>query len=184
MSSVLTVRLLYCRKRRTRSLKCIALLCLAAPLFALGCDEDDPATSLAVPVPTTVVTLTATAATTPTLIPSTATTPTTVPTPTVATPTPTPSPTPTEVPNVRYKTLSSGAFHTCALLEDGTPICWGLNDHGQGSAPEGESLTAISSGYSHACGALPPPPWLPASAGMTECVSRSILQCGAGSARE
>ena len=50
-------------------------------------------------------------------------------------------------------TISSGSFHTCALLPDGSPVCWGLNDYGQ--APDefipSPKLTAITSGGAHTC---------------------------------
>ena len=63
----------------------------------------------------------------------------------------------------RYVAISSGSFHTCALREDGTPVCWGAEpvdpdadlrpvNFGQASPPEGERLTAISSGAYHTCG--------------------------------
>ena len=51
----------------------------------------------------------------------------------------------------KFKTISVGWTHTCALHEDGTPICWGSNQHGKASPPPGEKFTAISSGTSHTC---------------------------------
>ena len=50
------------------------------------------------------------------------------------------------------ETLSSGVAHTCGLRADGTAVCWGWNDHGQATAPAGETFTAISSGRRHTCG--------------------------------
>ena len=73
-------------------------------------------------------------------------------------------------------TISSGGYHTCALLPDGSPVCWGMNDYGQapkdverdGKHSSGWSmdeylrearkftppvkLTAITSGGAHSCG--------------------------------
>ena len=58
-------------------------------------------------------------------------------------------------------TISSGGDHTCALLPDGSPVCWGLNDYGQ--APEKfinlPRLTAITSGGAHTCGLDPDGSW-------------------------
>ncbi len=53
-------------------------------------------------------------------------------------------------------TISSGAYHTCALRLDGSPVCWGADYHGYGQAP-GEfaptvKLSAITSGAGHSCG--------------------------------
>jgi len=71
--------------------------------------------------------------------------------------------------------ISSGAFHTCALLSDGTVRCWGDNRYGQlgdgtltsrsnpvvvlasGSPSDGDALsgvTAISAGEDHTCALL------------------------------
>ena len=63
-----------------------------------------------------------------------------------------PEPTATATPApVSRVALSSGHSHSCALREDGTPICWGDNERGQASPPTGERFIAISSGYSHSC---------------------------------
>ena len=61
-----------------------------------------------------------------------------------------------------FTAISSGVQHTCALLEDGTPVCWGakLGDEGevigqtgfgQSEPPEGEHFVSISSGGNHTC---------------------------------
>ena len=72
-------------------------------------------------------------------------------------------PAPTPDPSHRYVAVSSGSYHTCALREDGAPVCWGAEpidseaglppvNLGQASPPEGEQLIAISSGSYHTCG--------------------------------
>ena len=52
--------------------------------------------------------------------------------------------------------LSSGLAHTCALREDGSPVCWGVEDDdvdaGQAEPPRGERFVSISSGAIHTCG--------------------------------
>ena len=45
-----------------------------------------------------------------------------------------------------------GSDHTCALREDGTPVCWGANWAGQAEPPEGERFVTISGGSGHTCG--------------------------------
>jgi alpha-tubulin suppressor-like RCC1 family protein len=59
--------------------------------------------------------------------------------------------------------ISAGAFHTCAILTDGSAECWGLNANGQlGNGSTGleprpvevdgiGSVTAISAGAQHTC---------------------------------
>ena len=97
-----------------------------------------------VPVPTN--TATPSPANTPTPVPTDTPTPTSTPTP-VPTDTPTPTSSPTPVPKdtpipirtptpiptgssfpsegYRFVAISSGSYHTCALRENGIPICWG-----------------------------------------------------------
>ena len=69
--------------------------------------------------------------------------------------------------NRTIQQMSIGAAHTCALLDDGSVKCWGLNNYGQlglghtttvttmGDALEavnlGGSAVSISSGYYHTC---------------------------------
>ena len=67
--------------------------------------------------------------------------------------TPLPSVTP-DLIQATATTISSGDYHTCALLPDGSPVCWGMNKHGQ--APRRFTspvkLTAVTSGGAHSCG--------------------------------
>jgi len=42
-------------------------------------------------------------------------------------------------------TISAGTNHTCGIQSDGTLICWGLNDEGQASPPEG-TFRQVSAG--------------------------------------
>ena len=67
--------------------------------------------------------------------------------------TPSPPVTP-DLIQVVATTISSGGNHTCALLPDGSPVCWGANDYGQapGVFTPPPKLTAITSGGSHSCG--------------------------------
>jgi len=66
-------------------------------------------------------------------------------------------------------TLSSGKWHTCAILDDGSVSCWGRNDDGQlgdgtttdknistqtSSLGTGRTAVAISSGREHTCAIL------------------------------
>ena len=50
----------------------------------------------------------------------------------------------------RFSSISVGYGYTCALREDGTPVCWGNST--SASTPSDERLAAISSGATHACG--------------------------------
>lgn len=48
--------------------------------------------------------------------------------------------------------LSVGVRHTCSLWPTGEVVCWGSDQYGQSSPPEGERFVAISAGNSHTCG--------------------------------
>ena len=76
-----------------------------------------------------------------------------IPTPTPEpTPEPTP-PTPEPTPSVRYTEISSGANHVCAIVADGSIMCWGDDSEGQVSdRPTSGRFTEISSGDNHTCG--------------------------------
>jgi len=52
----------------------------------------------------------------------------------------------------QFVEISSGETHTCALRDDGTVSCWGLNDFGQASPPEGKFFVTVASGSLHSCG--------------------------------
>lgn len=50
----------------------------------------------------------------------------------------------------RVAQISAGGDHTCALLESGGLLCWGLNDVDQASPPDGEYLD-VDAGSRHTC---------------------------------
>ena len=49
-----------------------------------------------------------------------------------------------------FTALNAGMHHTCARRDDGTVACWGLDNHGQSSPPEG-TFTAVAAGGFHSC---------------------------------
>ena len=76
-------------------------------------------------------------------------------------------PTPTLVPGVpRFRAVSAGGGHTCALTADGAAYCWGSDWYGQigdgggvtshGLPPTpvvgGHAFASVSVGYAHVCG--------------------------------
>ena len=55
-------------------------------------------------------------------------------------------------PPTKYKAISSGANHVCAIAMDGSIMCWGDDSHGQVSdRPTRGVFTEISSGDNHTC---------------------------------
>ena len=55
-------------------------------------------------------------------------------------------------PVKKYKAISSGANHVCALAEDGSIMCWGDDSQGQVSKrPASGVFTTIDSGDNHTC---------------------------------
>ena len=52
-----------------------------------------------------------------------------------------------------FVAISNGDGFACALREDGSPACWGREDHfgGEAMVPVNERFSAISSGRYHAC---------------------------------
>ena len=59
---------------------------------------------------------------------------------------------PLSLPTESGPQLSAGWSHSCALLRDGAPICWGPDDHMDYSAPPYERFIAIGSGWQYTCG--------------------------------
>lgn len=47
--------------------------------------------------------------------------------------------------------LTAAPNHACVIRDDGAIECWGLDEDGQASPPEGEGYTAISLGLRHSC---------------------------------
>ena len=59
----------------------------------------------------------------------------------------------TPPPPYRFKTISAFHGHTCGLLLDGTPLCWGKrNVDGEGSEAPSGAFESISTGWVHSCG--------------------------------
>jgi len=84
-------------------------------------------------------------------------------------------PTPVDLGNHTAVEITAGYKHTCAILDDGSPVCWGDNSHGQlgdglggdpsesvvwemnmsyVSVPEGRKAIAIEAGSDHTCAIL------------------------------
>ena len=58
-------------------------------------------------------------------------------TPITAPASPAATPTTEPISFAQYGVISSGTSHTCALQNDGTPVCWGDDTYGQASPPAG-----------------------------------------------
>ena len=63
------------------------------------------------------------------------------------------------------KSISAGGHHTCAVLDNGSAMCWGRNNRGQlgygtsatttpGIVTGLQSVKSISAGFSHTCASL------------------------------
>ena len=53
-----------------------------------------------------------------------------------------------------FAAISVGEWHACGLREDGSPVCWALDDEVAAdttTTPADETFTSISSGENHAC---------------------------------
>ena len=48
------------------------------------------------------------------------------------------------------ETISAGGWHGCAIKTDGTLSCWGLNNEGQATPPDG-TFSQLSAGLGHTC---------------------------------
>ena len=55
-------------------------------------------------------------------------------------------------PPHRARAIFAEGRHTCALLMDGSPVCWGWNLHGQAAPPEGEKFTQFAMTIVATCG--------------------------------
>ncbi len=120
-------------------------------MILLACEADSP-------IPTA------------TLIPTTTSVPTVTPMPTAtpaptATPMPQPTPLPVFTPDLlqpNATTISAGEFHTCALMPDRTPHCWGSNEFGEAPVKlkATANFSAITSGQSHNCGLRSDGSWM------------------------
>jgi len=67
-------------------------------------------------------------------------------------PTPTQGPMPTRRPaSEGFRQVSAGGGHTCGVRSDDAVVCWGRNDHGQATPPEGQ-FERVSAGSQHTCG--------------------------------
>ncbi len=49
------------------------------------------------------------------------------------------------------ETISASVFHTCGIKSDGSVMCWGQNDYGMSTPPDGV-FSQISASNIHACG--------------------------------
>ncbi len=76
----------------------------------------------------------------------------TLPTATV-TPTPTPRPRKPGESSLSFRSVSIRYDHGCGVLEGGSIRCWGNNEWGQATPPEGRFLSVIAAGR-HSCGVL------------------------------
>ena len=47
--------------------------------------------------------------------------------------------------------ISAGYDHTCGVRTDGSLACWGKNDSGEATPPDGE-FASVSAGGGHTCG--------------------------------
>ena len=54
---------------------------------------------------------------------------------------------------LEFASVSAGDEHTCGVLRDGSVRCWGRDDYGQATPPEGV-FASVSAGGRHTCGVL------------------------------
>lgn len=51
----------------------------------------------------------------------------------------------------QFEQVATGDRHTCALDYDGRIVCWGRNDDGQSSQPDGRRWAFVDAGRTHSC---------------------------------
>ncbi len=54
-------------------------------------------------------------------------------------------------PPYEFDFLDLGGEHTCGLIDNDAPVCWGRNDAGQTATPLGYRFTKIAAGGRHTC---------------------------------
>jgi alpha-tubulin suppressor-like RCC1 family protein len=47
--------------------------------------------------------------------------------------------------------ISSNIVRSCAIRQDGSIACWGLNDYGEATPPAGDDFVSVSCGTYHTC---------------------------------
>ena len=52
---------------------------------------------------------------------------------------------------VKWASVSAGGNHTCGLRADGAVACWGSDEYGQATPPEGQ-FASVSARWRHTCG--------------------------------
>ena len=85
-----------------------------------------------------------------------------------------------------YTAIDAGAYHTCAIMTGGAPVCWGYNDDGETTIPPNlGSVTQMTAGIPHTCAittAGTPACWGDNSSGQTTIPPNlgSVTQISAG----
>ena len=59
-------------------------------------------------------------------------------------------PAPNASVTMTWPQVSVGAYHSCALMANGSVTCWGGNEYGQATAPPG-AFSQLGTGYVHTC---------------------------------
>ena len=66
----------------------------------------------------------------------------------IPTPAPTATPTPETKPVVQFTSVSASPDHTCGLRANGSVECWGDDEFGQASPPDGKFVSVSAGGAS------------------------------------
>ena len=53
---------------------------------------------------------------------------------------------------VEFTSVSAGLLHTCGVGTDGSVECWGDDEHGQATPPDGKFASVSAGGSFHTCG--------------------------------